>query len=237
MLSLDEKYFYLKNGYLILNNKIEKNILEDLKSATKEMIIEFKKNQESFIKDKKRNISQHGKMFLSNRCEDFEVMEQFAKGSFIKSICRSVLGDKVYLFNEQVVNKEPNTDSKFAWHQDSGYVGRDHKTYLSIWIALCDVTENNGALRILPKNIENEVKIEEHKWSEKSSDLKMEVDESKTVTCSMDEGGIILFSSRTPHASYPNKSDQNRPAYLCQYSSEPIIPPVGSNKKFRAELI
>ncbi|MDA0968045.1 MAG: hypothetical protein O2935_01750, partial [Proteobacteria bacterium] len=65
MLSLDEKYSYLKNGYLILNNKIEKNILEDLKSATKEMIIEFKKNQESFIKDKKRNISQHGKMFLS----------------------------------------------------------------------------------------------------------------------------------------------------------------------------
>ena len=95
MLSLDEKNSYLKNGYLILNNKIEKNILEDLKSATKEMIIEFKKNQESFIKDKKRNISQHGKMFLSNRCEDFEVMEQFAKGSFIKSICRSVLGDKV----------------------------------------------------------------------------------------------------------------------------------------------
>jgi len=237
MLSLDEKYSYLKNGYLILNNKIEKNILEDLKSATKEMIIEFKKNQESFIKDKKRNISQHGKMFLSNRCEDFEVMEQFAKGPFIKSICRSVLGDKVYLFNEQVVNKEPNTDSKFAWHHYSGYVGHDHKTYLSIWVALCDVTENNGALRILPKNIENEVKIEEHKWSEKSSDLKMEVDESKTVTCSMDEGGIILFSSRTPHASYPNKSDQNRPAYLCQYSSEPIIPPVGSNKKFRAELI
>lgn len=237
MLSLDEKYFYLKNGYLILNNKIEKKILEDLKSATQKMIIEFKKNQESFIKDKKRNISQHGKMFLSNRCEDFKAMEQFAKGSFIKSICRSVLGDKVYLFNEQVVNKEPNTDSKFAWHQDSGYVGHDHKIYLSIWVALCDVTKNNGALRILPKNIETEVKIEEHNWSEKSSDLKMEVDESKAVTCSIDEGGIILFSSRTPHASYPNKSDQNRPAYLCQYSSEPIIPPVGSHKKFRAELI
>ena len=29
-------------------------------------------------------------------------------------------------------NKEPQTESKFAWHQDSGYVGHDHKTYLSI---------------------------------------------------------------------------------------------------------
>ena len=65
----------------------------------------------------------------------------------------------------------------------------------------------------------------------------MEVDESKTITCAIKEGGVILFSSRTPHASYPNKSDQNRPAYLCQYSSELIIPPIGSNKKFRTELI
>ena len=79
---------------------------------------------------------------------------------FSNPCIKKILGEKVYLFNEQVVNKEPQTESKFAWHQDSCYVGYEHKTYLSIWIALCDVSENNGALRILPKNIENNVKIE-----------------------------------------------------------------------------
>ena len=237
MLEESDLNFYFKNGYLILENKLNNKTLSELKESTKQLINEYKKNRLSFINNKKRNISKNGKMFLANRCEDYPLIEGFAKGGFIKGLCKKILGEKIYLFNEQVVNKEPQSESKFAWHQDSGYVGHDHKVYLSIWIALCDVSENNGALRILPKNIETNVKIEKHTWSEKSSDLKMEVDESKTITCSIKEGGIILFSSRTPHASYPNKSNQNRPAYLCQYSSEPIIPPIGSNKKFRAELI
>ena len=201
------------------------------------MDIKLTNGRKIIIKDKKRNISKHGKMFLSNRCEDFPLMEKFTKGSFVKSICKSILGEKVYLFNEQVVNKEPQTESKFAWHQDSGYVGHDHKTYLSIWIALCDTNENNGALKILPTNLEREAKIEEHIWSEQSSDLSMKVEEEKSISCTIEEGGLVLFSSRTPHASFPNKSKKNRPAYLCQYSSEPILPPPGSNKKFRAELI
>ena len=237
MLKENEVKFYNQNGYLILKDKLDKKTLSDLKNSTTQLIEEFKKNQSTFIRDKNRNISKHGKMFLSNRCEDFPLMEKFTKGNFVKSICRSILGEKIYLFNEQVVNKEPQTESKFAWHQDSGYVGHDHKAYLSIWIALCDTNENNGALRILPINLEREAKIEEHVWSEQSSDLSMKVQEEKSISCIIEEGGLVLFSSRTPHASFPNKSNKNRPAYLCQYSSEPIIPPPGSNKKFRAELI
>ncbi len=97
--------------------------------------------------------------------------------------------------------------------------------------------EFNGALRILPINLKQETQIEEHTWSEKSSDLSIDVEEEKSISCFVDEGSMILFSSRTPHASYPNKSKKSRPAYLCQYSSEPILPPPNSNKKFRAELI
>ena len=65
----------------------------------------------SFTNDKKRNISQHGKMFLSNRCKDYPIIDKFAKGQFIKSICKSILGDNVYLFNEQVVQNIKDIDS------------------------------------------------------------------------------------------------------------------------------
>ena len=237
MLNENEVKYYNQNGYLILRDKLDKDTLSDLKNSTAQLIEEFKKNQSIFIKDKKRNISKHGKMFLSNRCEDFPLMEKFTKGSFVKSICKSILGEKVYLFNEQVVNKEPQTESKFAWHQNTGNVGHDHKSELASWLALGDTNEKKGALKILPTNLEREAKIEEHIWSEQSSDLSMKVEEEKSISCTIEEGGLVLFSSRTPHASFPNKSNKNRPAYLCQYSSEPILPPPGSNKKFRAELI
>ena len=237
MLNKKDVNFYHKNGYVILENKLDNKTLSELKKSTKLLIEEYKKNKSSFIKNKKRNISKHGKMFLANRCEDYPVLESFVKGSLIKNICKNILGEKIYLFNEQVVNKEPQTESKFAWHQDSGYVGHDHKPYLSIWIALCNTNELNGALKILPINLEQETKIEEHTWSEKSSDLSIKVEEERSISCFVNEGSMILFSSRTPHASYPNKSKKNRPAYLCQYSSEPILPPTNSDKKFRAELI
>ena len=205
------------------------------------MISDFKKGinrkQSNNIRKKHGDISKNGKIFFGNQCEYYSHINAYAKGKFVKNIVSKILGKKIFLFNEQLVNKNPNTPSSFSWHQDSGYVGHDHKAYLSIWIALCDTNENNGALRILPINLEREAKIEEHFWSEQSSDLSMKVQEEKSISCTIEEGGLVLFSSRTPHASFPNKSNKNRPAYLCQYSSEPIIPPPGSNKKFRAELI
>ena len=53
----------------------------------------------------------------------------------------------------------------------------------------------------------------------------------------LEEGDLLIFPAYLPHSVEENKSDEDRPAYLCQYSSEPIIPPLGSNKKFRAELL
>ena len=56
MLSQNDKKFYLENGYLILNDKLDKQTIINLQNATQQMINEFKKNQESFTNDKKRNI-------------------------------------------------------------------------------------------------------------------------------------------------------------------------------------
>ena len=65
MLKENEVKFYNQNGYLILKDKLDKKTLSDLKNSTTQLIEEFKKNQSTFIRDKNRNISKHGKMFLS----------------------------------------------------------------------------------------------------------------------------------------------------------------------------
>ena len=46
--------------------------------------------------------------------------------------------------------KAGDPDTAFAWHQDSGYVHEDHEPYLTCWIALDDVTEENGSVYLLP---------------------------------------------------------------------------------------
>ena len=96
MLQEKDVQFYYKNGYLILDQILNTQTLSELKDSAINLIEEFKTNNSVFIRNKNRNISNHGKMFLSNRCEDFPLMEKFTKGTFIKSICKSILGDKVY---------------------------------------------------------------------------------------------------------------------------------------------
>mgnify|MGYP001313012606 CR=1 FL=1 len=98
MLKESDVKFYFKNGYLILDDKLDVKTLTELKESAKQLIDEYKKNRFSFIKKKERNISNHGKMFLANRCEDYPLMESFAKGSFIKGMCKKILGEKLYLF-------------------------------------------------------------------------------------------------------------------------------------------
>lgn len=64
-------------------------------------------------------------------------------------VTRATLGNTAYLFNEQYVVKAAEKGIKFAWHQDSGYIGHYHKPYLSCWCALDDMTIENGTIFVL----------------------------------------------------------------------------------------
>ncbi|GFR51196.1 hypothetical protein Agub_g13543 [Astrephomene gubernaculifera] len=61
-----------------------------------------------------------------------------------------------YLFNEQFIVKPPRSSSRsaFAWHRDSdwcrGHPQYDYSPYISVWTALDDMDEENGALVVLP---------------------------------------------------------------------------------------
>ena len=93
--------------------------------------------------------------FISNRYRASRRMRSFLFGELMTEVTRRLLGDEVFLFNEQWVVKGPEQGMKFAWHQDSGYVTtRDpsavHPPYLTCWCALDDVDEANGTAYVLP---------------------------------------------------------------------------------------
>ena len=223
MISTNEINFYNSHGYLILKSILDKYTINKLTSVANIMLEDYKNKPKHF--SLKIDTSHKGKNFLANKSEQYPDLDQFIKGDFIKSIVKPILGEKIFLYNEQLVNKEPNTESNFSWHQDSGYSPDfEHQPYLSIWIALTKTTIQNGALRLIPVNLNNGVEVENHIWSDISQDLVMNVEESDAITCEVEEGDIVAFSSRTPHSSYPNKTNKNRIAYLCQYTCEKIAP-------------
>ena len=241
MMKINKTHFEL-NGYLVLPNIVPKSTLIKLNKNADQMINDFKKGvnrKQSNNNERKKHgdISKNGKIFFGNQCEYYSHINAYAKGKFIKNIVSKLLGKKIFLFNEQLVNKNPNTPSSFSWHQDSGYIHFKHKPYISVWLALTDTNEKNGALSIIPTNLKTTKNAKSHKWQNKSKDLGIKVNEKKAIQLCVSAGTLIIFSSLTPHSYSANITKKNRKAYLSQYSSENIIDPFNGIQRGRAYLM
>ncbi len=138
-------------------------------------------------------------------------------------ICRATLGEDAYLFWEQYVIKGTDPDSSFAWHQDSGYVHEDHEPYLTCWIALDDVTEENGAVYLLPYSRSGIKSYVKHIPDPVIGDRIAYFGSDPGIPMTGPAGTIVVFSSVVLHRSGPNLTDRLRRAYLAQYSGEVIM--------------
>ena len=171
--------------------------------------------------------------FLAHRHEEFAGLESFILSGPPARAAASVLGHQAYLFNEQFVVKGPATGASFGWHQDSAYVGFDHQPYVSVWLALDEVNEMNGCLRILPRNIRENNYIDPHEWDLDTKEMVGYMGSDEGIKVVGPAGMIVVFSSLTLHCSGENISNKSRRAYLIQYSSEPLChPATGELKRF-----
>lgn len=171
--------------------------------------------------------------FLAHRHEEFDGLESFILSGLPARVASRVVGRECYLFNEQFVVKGPKTGASFAWHQDSAYVGFDHKPYVSVWMAIDEANEKNGCLRILPRNLKEQNYIDNHNWDSSSNELVGYDGADEGTMVIGPKGMLVVFSSLTLHSSGANITDKNRRAYLIQYSSEPLRnPESGQLKRF-----
>jgi hypothetical protein len=95
-------------------------------------------------------------------------LNEFLFSDFMAEVCLALLGPDSYLFWEQFavklgeaaagdrergdfrVDDGPSSLGLLSWHQDSGYVPFDHDPYLTVWVALDDVCEDSGPVRVIP---------------------------------------------------------------------------------------
>ena len=231
---------YHKEGWFILESVIPDNMLDALRGECMRMVADFDRDMEA------RGVTSHNithykkRYFISNRSANSPIMTDFLYSELMAQVCRATLGDTAYLFNEQYVVKAADTDTKFAWHQDSGYVGHYHSPYLSCWCALDDMSVENGTVYILPYSRDGRGSVDDitdHDREERSNDMVGYRGDDPGIPAIVPAGSIVVFSSRTFHRSGANLTDNYRRCYLAQYSPEPIMNRAGTGYHARAELV
>ena len=219
---------FRRDGFVVLRSVIEKAELDMLREECAVSVARTdawldRRGADVF------GITHRGKRyFIANRYRDSERMAGFVYGDLMRDITTALLGETVFLFNEQWVVKGAEQGMKFAWHQDSGYVnfrdpGNTHRPYLTCWCALDDMTQENGTISVMPHGrVGSRSTVFPHRHEPGSNDLVGYEGDDSGVLVEMPAGSIAVFTSTSLHRSGANTTSRLRRAYLTQYTREPL---------------
>lgn len=150
---------------------------------------------------------------LVARCE---ALRAFARHPLLVALVTELIGAAARLYWDQLVYKKPGTRDEFPWHQDNGYTFVEPQQYLTCWVALTDATQDNGCPWIAPGMHRQGTFA--HRWTRLGFQCFSEPE--RALPMPVKKGGIVVFSSLTPHRTGPNLTASTRKSYILQYAPE-----------------
>jgi len=163
------------------------------------------------------------------------LLRAFVGQALLANLCHDLIGPDVRLYWDQAVYKKSDTAASFPWHQDNGYAFLEPQQYLTCWIALTDATVDNGCPWVVPGL--HRMGTLRHRVSK--TGLVCLDDAPTAIAAPVRAGGIVVFSSLTPHCTGPNRTDEVRKAYIVQYAPDGAEvlteTPDGARQRYRAD--
>ena len=139
---------------------------------------------------------------------------ELCRNSTILNYVEDIIGPNFYQWGGQFFTKYPNDGSVVPWHQDAQYWPLKPQRTVTVWLAVFDSDEGNGAMKIV-KGSHNKGILSHHTNPAPHLALEQEadadtIDHDKIVTLSLKAGEISLHDDGTLHGSDANTSDRVR---------------------------
>jgi ectoine hydroxylase-related dioxygenase (phytanoyl-CoA dioxygenase family) len=145
-----------------------------------------------------------------------DFLRRFCAGPVFQELAHDLVGPTVRLYWDQAVYKKPYAHREFPWHQDNGYTYVEPQSYLTCWVALTDATVENGCPWVIPG-------LHRHgTLAHRMTDFGFACfdDPPGAVPVPVRAGGIVVFSSLTPHRTGPNTTSGVRKTYIVQLAPD-----------------
>jgi len=164
--------------------------------------------------------------FMTHLVTRSERLAAFSRHPFFVGACADLIGPDVNLYWDQGVYKKPEKPRRFPWHQDNGYAFVEPQQYLTCWVALTDATIGNGCPQVACGLHRAGTLV--HTYVDPLG-FECLTDPAavgaEVAVAEVAAGGVVVFSSLTPHLTGPNLTDPHLPgavrkAYILQYAPE-----------------
>ena len=126
------------------------------------------------------------------------------------------------MWGGQFFLKEPKDGSVVPWHQDAQYWPLSPSNAVTVWLALYDTNEENGAMKVV-KGSHNDGMFKHH--TNKASNLVLDqevsndqIKEEDIISLNLKAGEISLHDDGLLHGSEANNSDRRRCGVTMRFS-------------------
>lgn len=118
-----------------------------------------------------------------------------------------------------VMTKHPGYSSATLWHQDIRYWSFDRPELISVWLALGEENERNGALKVIAGSHAMEI---DRGRLDKNLFLRPELGDNAALiaqarTVELDPGDVVFFHCRVFHAAGKNLTDEVKLSFVATY--------------------
>lgn len=154
----------------------------------------------------------------------FEIAREFfdfVTDPYLLDLVEAVIGPDIVLWASSVFCKPAGVGLEVPWHQDGQYWPIRPRATVTVWIALDDVTPENGCMRVIPGS---------HRMGEFSHDVSdredlvlnnvlndPRIDLTTAYDVVLEAGQLSLHDVDLVHGSQPNRSRRRRAGFAIRY--------------------
>jgi len=233
MATQQQKNFYEENGYLVLENALTSEEIDEILSET--VSICRGKRGEVIGLPSHDPAETDNEVIARTLCIHFphkisDVMLKYMKHPAIVDVLTGIVGPAVKSMQSMLFIKSAGKPGQ-AWHQDEDFIPTRDRSLVGAWIALDDATVENGCLWIIPGSHKPGVLWEMEEQDNPDFDCSDEAvgfpyTDEDAVPVEVSAGSVVFFNGYTLHRSLPNVAESGyRRALVNHYMSASSLLP------------
>lgn len=212
-----EVAFYTENGYLPLPGFVRSEQVDALRAEVFDILAangvpESALSTASTTADKLRQFSQY---VAGSK------LDELINGAGTVAVASRLIGGQAVRYLPFTAVKAGGGGGTFHLHQDNNYTVHEPAVgSINIWVALADMTPDNGCLLIKPGS--HAQQLESRTSDDGDSHQQVDVDPATCLPMRMRAGDAVAFTRWTVHGSGPNSTDAPRVAYALQFHRDDV---------------
>ncbi len=231
-----QKEQFRRDGYLVIENAVEADLLARLKGDFANWVEESRSHSEAygdtidgrprFDLEPAHSADKPGLRRVNAPVEVSDAYYEAMASSHMTDCVAALIGPNVKLHHSKINSKLPGGTTAVKWHQDFPFTPHSNDDVITALLMVDEVTEENGPLEVVAGSHKGPIYGLWHQgtFTGAVADDVAARSQAEARTCTAPAGSVCLMHTRLLHGSAPNRSRNPRTLFITVYSAEDAIP-------------